>query len=129
MTSCGSRPAIIGKCEFKSRHGGRGPFMPELKLWNSECANLNFCLCLNITQSHRDYTIIYYQRHNQRALRFYSLNPLRFDASNRADETKKTGYSASVQHDFTALRITQPTSSLNDIVINQVYGLFWRASM
>ncbi|KAF5378146.1 hypothetical protein D9615_007634 [Tricholomella constricta] len=101
-TSCGGDPIILGTCEFMERKAGRGLSLPVLKL-----------------RTPIDYTLIYYYRHQSSTLRFYTLDDLRLDATNRPDALEGSAYLPSSQHDFTAPNTAQFTSSIDDVVINQ----------
>ncbi|GLB42793.1 putative N-acetylglucosaminyl transferase component (Gpi1) [Lyophyllum shimeji] len=101
-TACQSEPAIIGACEFFVKEGERHLAIPVLKL-----------------RTPIDYTLIYYHRHHSHTLRFYSLDGLKLDVVNRPDETKRSAYLPSAQHDFTAPKTAYFTSSINEVIINQ----------
>ncbi|RDB21717.1 N-acetylglucosaminyl-phosphatidylinositol biosynthetic protein gpi1 [Hypsizygus marmoreus] len=101
-TSCGSEPIILGTCRFNQKNGGHSPTVPKLKL-------------LDLV----DYILIYYTRHHSNTLRFYSLDVLRLDATNRPDVAHGSAYLPSAQHDFTAPMAMHFHSGINHTAINQ----------
>lgn len=77
-------------------------------------------LVLSSWSCYRDYTLIYYYRHQSSTLRFYSLHGLKLDATNRPNIDEGSAYAAAAKHDFTLPRKWETTASLNDVVITQV---------
>ena len=70
----------------------------------------------------RNYTLIYYYRHQLNTLRFYTLDIPKHSIPNRA-AVEGSAYLASALHDFTAPKKDQFVTSINDVVLNQVFTL------
>lgn len=67
---------------------------------------------------YRNYTVIYYHRHQSNTLRYYTLEIPKHNVPNRG--TVGSAYLASAIHDFTAPKRDKFHTGINDVVLYQV---------
>lgn len=103
VQACGNDPTILGKCTFERTRGLRQVPVPSLAF-----------------EGIKSYSLIYYSRHATNSLRFYSLNVLKLDPTERSDKPRQSQHSASSEFDFTRPRRPGVSGGIDDTVVNQV---------
>jgi hypothetical protein len=120
---------MLGRCSFERRiQASRNLPWPvlDLRFSPNRCvkislmhiSNKSIVYCLFVTRAVK-YDLIYYYRHNQNSMRFYSLITLPFDADIdvQHDQPVPSPLRTSTNYDFT---LPTTRSGINSTVMNQV---------